>query len=113
MLTVVYDLLRGHADRDGEVIDRLDLLLATHAANKALPEYNLSVSTANSTFIVALQVAVAKKQIAAEDVKLYHRTLVYESLTVSRELRIYESGGISPRPEGFCDLADNLRREML
>ena len=99
MITVTYDAYTGTPVSDGRADELASSLIAAHDRGG-----NPSIVVSTENIVNALRIAVVQKRIHADDIEL---------LFEGQRLRIYPSGGIAPRPEGFCDYNVNSMLELM
>jgi hypothetical protein len=104
MLKMVYDAKFGQPIRDGD-LEELVLRLLDLAADGNRHEFRF----ATDNILDAVRVAVRNEQFPIERLSIFYQ----QTPEMEVELKMYPSGGISPRPEGFCDRKDFYLTELL
>lgn len=97
MLTLVYDAIDGQAFPDGQVDTYVEAIVKEIGIGVEVP---ITFSTDN--ILNGIRVAIKQGRIPLDQVRLVCYRVISGEI-VDRELRIYESGGITPWPDGFCD----------
>lgn len=107
MIHYTYAAYNGQAVRDG---DADQVMLNLIAAHNAAPTLIHSFMGATENTLNALRVHMRHGLIACDQIKLF---FVPQHGVAGEQPRLYPSGGISPRPDGFCDFTDKWLMELL
>jgi hypothetical protein len=109
MITFVYDAFLGRPVRDGDAEDIARRLVSEHNNG-----HNPYVVFATGNVLLALRVEMRHGNIAASEIALvFNKYDDQRQFVEGIPLRLYPSGGISPRPDGFNDIEDRLLTELL
>jgi len=104
MLILIYDAVKGHPYRDGEVLSYVQKLC--EAAADVIP-FVITFSTTN--ILSAIRLAVHQGKLSCSDVELYF----CDANGVDQKLHINNNGHLKYWPDGFCDTERKIRMSLL
>jgi hypothetical protein len=119
MIVLRYDSLRGNPYADG-MADRI--VAHRIRRQKHAPGLEHLIHTSTDNVLNALRVALKQGRIALQDIRIEYvdRERAFNEPAPHnappyriRTLRLYPSGGISPRPRGFADFTEHWLMELL
>lgn len=109
VLEVIYDPIRGVAHSDHNAVRLVDIWLAT-----LLFQTSAVYSVSTSNVINVLRVAVRRERIDPQKLRIiYQKPADFDGPERDIPIKVYRSGGLSPWPEGFCDIDSECYLNLL